>query len=488
MKRQDKQEFLLPIETQLTQLGKLFDFATEKKVLNTVVAMMWGDIEYIALDLLTDDDFTLDDTKILFDILSSLRSQGIAPNEANVLAQVIRLTEPQRSNVLKIVVDEQRYLYPRDFTEAVDRLNSMKLARRLVEANKAFYNAMLTGTPDDALDLLGAKYEALTANTVSKSIVSTKELLKASLSKLEEAIKNKGKVGIPSGINNLPSFFDDDFTVIAGRPGMGKTVAGLELTINASKAGRKVAFFSLEMPIVSLMNRIISGQVEDITYSQIRTGNVSLEDFARISKDYIADLSKLEIFWYDDDNRDIDHICRTIERMVRLNGCEMVIIDYLQLLQAKDYTKAYDVVSHVSKSLKRIQKKLEVPIIALAQLSREVEKRADKRPQLSDLRDSGQIEQDADNIYFLYRPDYYAYVSDKNHIPTYQFEIIIAKCRNGDTGIVECYIDVSTNRIRNNLADLNIKRQPRQIDSIKQEPEKDYSWVTSFPTLNEPNF
>jgi len=225
-----------------------------------------------------------------------------------------------------------------------------------------------------------------------------------------------------------------DLLLLAGRPGMGKTSMGLNVAVNAAKASRKtVAVFSLEMSREQLVTRLLAGEGL-IDNTRLVTGNLRESDWVRIAEG-ASTLSRLDIRI--DDNplltvADMNAKCR------RLDDLGLVVIDYLQLMTSaggKGYSgeNRQQAVSDISRMLKIMAKELQVPVLCLSQLSRANEKRDDKRPMLSDLRESGAIEQDADIVMFLYRDDYYNSDSEKRNIA----ECIVAKNRHGETGKVE---------------------------------------------------
>jgi replicative DNA helicase len=217
----------------------------------------------------------------------------------------------------------------------------------------------------------------------------------------------------------------------------------------------KVLFLSLEMPVISLIYRMISGQLDDSTpYSKIKTGKINIEQFTNIQREAVTKLEKLPITWYDGANRDINYLSSLIQKIVREKGINMVVIDYLQLLTDNSIRSNEEtaVVGSVSKKIQQLAKKLNIPFLCAAQLNRASESRNTHRPRLSDLRSSGQIEQDASVVIGLYRDDYYKYEKAKEEgNANVQFdntiEYIFMKNRDGDTRTAEMFIDVATSKI-----------------------------------------
>jgi replicative DNA helicase len=270
-------------------------------------------------------------------------------------------------------------------------------------------------------------------------------LIRQALEQIEE-IKNKedGLSGIPSGFADLDrvtsGWQKSDLVILAARPGMGKTAFVLSMARNtAVQFNKPVAVFSLEMSSVQLVNRLISSE-SGIPAEKLRKGNLEDHEWIQLNQQ-ITSLSEAPLFIDDTPALTVFELRAKCRRLVRNNGVEMVIIDYLQLMHAGNSNKSGNreqEISTISRSLKSIAKELNIPIIALSQLSRAVETRGgDKRPMLSDLRESGAIEQDADIVCFIYRPDYYGFTEWPDTSPGQdpdcqgQGEIIIAKHRNG---------------------------------------------------------
>lgn len=272
----------------------------------------------------------------------------------------------------------------------------------------------------------------------SKDIVSLKEVVTNEFERLEQLLQNKGATtGISSGFKHFDEmtsgFHPSDLVVLAARPSMGKTAFALNLALNAAmKAEKGVLVFSLEMSSSQLLQRLLAIEA-GIGLQKIRNGFLGEDDWGKLG---IASgkLANVEINIADVPNVNVLEI-RSIARRLKAAGkLDMILIDYLQLIKGtsgKSDNRQQEI-SDISRSLKGIARELDIPIIALSQLSRAPEQRADRRPMLSDLRESGAIEQDADMVVFLYRDDYYNDDSDQKGIT----EVIIGKQRNGPVGTV----------------------------------------------------
>ena len=244
--------------------------------------------------------------------------------------------------------------------------------------------------------------------------------------------------GIPTGFAELDKmtagFQRNDLIIVAARPSVGKTAFALNIAQNvATKTDENVAIFSLEMGAEQLVMRMLCAE-GNIDAQRLRTGSLTDEDWGKLTM-AMGSLSNAGIFIDDTPGVRVKEIrakCRRLKQ--EQGGLGMILIDYLQLIQGSGRSgeNRQQEVSEISRSLKALARELQVPVIALSQLSRGVEQRQDKRPMMSDIRESGSIEQDADIVAFLYRDDYYDKESENKNI----IEIIIAKQRNGPTGTV----------------------------------------------------
>ncbi|WP_440897397.1 replicative DNA helicase [Amphibacillus sp. Q70] len=257
---------------------------------------------------------------------------------------------------------------------------------------------------------------------------------------IEKLHQHDGDVtGIPTGFRDLDQitsgFQPNDLIIVAARPSVGKTAFALNIAQNvATKTDENVAVFSLEMGADQLVNRMLCAE-GNIDAQRLRTGHLEADDWGKLTM-AMGSLSNAGIFIDDSPGIRVNEIRSKCRRLKQEHGLSMVFIDYLQLIQgstASAKENRQQEVSEISRSLKALARELNIPVIALSQLSRGVESRQDKRPMMSDLRESGSIEQDADIVGFLYRDDYYDKESEKQNI----IEIIISKQRNGPVGTVE---------------------------------------------------
>lgn len=271
----------------------------------------------------------------------------------------------------------------------------------------------------------------------SSGFTPIRDVLMDVFEQIETLYNSKGGInGIPSGFIDLDQmtsgFQKNDLIIVAARPSVGKTAFALNIAQNVGVRSKEtVAIFSLEMSAAQLVQRMISSE-SNVDSSRMRTGYLENEDWQKITM-AIGSLSEANIYIDDSPSITVMDIRAKCRRLKREHGLGMIVIDYLQLIHGRGGDNRQQEVSEISRTLKAIARELEVPVIALSQLSRGVEQRQDKRPMMSDLRESGSIEQDADIVAFLYRDDYYDQESEKKNI----IEIIISKQRNGPVGTVE---------------------------------------------------
>lgn len=287
---------------------------------------------------------------------------------------------------------------------------------------------------------------SITEQNLRRSYDKMNSLVAQAIKQLE-SIKDhqEGVVGIPSGFVNLDrvtsGWQKSDLVIVAARPAMGKTAFTLTLARNAAvDFNRPIAVFSLEMSSIQLVNRLISAET-GIPGDKLKRGDLQRHEWVELTTK-IEKLSEAPIFIDDTPAINIFELRAKCRRLKMQHNIQMIIIDYLQLMSGSTDKKGGNreqEIATISRSLKSIAKELDVPVIALSQLSRAVETRGgDKRPMLSDLRESGSIEQDADMVIFLYRPEYYGFDQDADGMPTKGVaEIIIAKHRNGAVDTVK---------------------------------------------------
>jgi len=320
------------------------------------------------------------------------------------------------------------------------------LLRSLIEAGtdiaRQGYEA--DGDPAEILDQAEERIFRLTHKRTGAAMPLSSVLIEA-FTRLEARYNNPDVLGVPSGFPDLDrltaGFQPSDFTVIAARPSMGKTTFILNVARNAARSGVPVALFSLEMSREQLALRLLCAEA-GIDSQKIRQGRVEQGDWAILSK-ALGDLGDAPIFIDDSPSLSALDIRARSRRLRAEHHLGLIMIDYMQLMQGNSRAEnRQQEISQISRSLKALAREIEVPVIAVSQLSRAVEARQDRRPMLSDLRESGAIEQDADVVAFIYRDDYYNPESDQPGV----VDVIVAKQRNGPTGVCRLHLRKETGR------------------------------------------
>jgi replicative DNA helicase len=321
----------------------------------------------------------------------------------------------------------------------VRAIKEMSIRRRLIHESGDIINGAfeLEGDIEEFLDATEQRILGVSDFRVSSSFHRVGDIVQDSIRIVEKLYDSKESVtGVPSGLvkldNMTAGFQASDLVIVAARPSMGKTALVLGWSQFVGIYNRKpVAFFSLEMSKEQLVLRMLCSESR-INNSNVRTGHLSERDFARIV-DGASRISEAEIFIDDTPAITITELRAKARRLHRDHQLGMIVVDYLQLLRSPAYSNSREQeISDISRSLKALAKELNVPVIALSQLNRSVESRNDKRPMMSDLRESGAIEQDADLIMFIYRDEVYNKETPDKGVA----EIIIAKQRTGPTGAV----------------------------------------------------
>ena len=394
------------------------------------------------MDKLQPGDFYLRQNREIFEAIYSMFSYA-RPVDGITVAEELRKNGTYDEQTTRRYLAELMEITPTsaNVMEYVKIVRDKALLRGVAIAASEI-TAMVQegiGTAADTLDAAEQKIFAVRRGQSAQDMVPISRVLPDVLERLGEMTESQDHMpGLSSGFSavdaKITGLNKSDLLLLAARPGMGKTSFALNIALNVARSSRKtVAVFSLEMSAEQLVTRILSGEALVENY-RLRTGNLRETDWQKIAS-AASVLNQLDIRV--DDNpmlsaADMNAKCR------RLDNLGLVVIDYLQLMtsagdKGNRGENRQQVVSDISRMMKIMAKELNVPVICLSQLSRANEKRDDKRPMLSDLRESGAIEQDADIVMFLYRDDYYNEDSEKHNIA----ECIIAKNRHGETGKVE---------------------------------------------------
>ena len=419
-------------ETEMAVLGALM---LEKEALTDVI------------EILRPEAFDEDAHQRIFTAITALFSKSEPIDIVTVTKQLRSTGELDLAKGAAYVTSLTQRVHSSANIEFHSRiLMEYAIKRQLIEiSNQVFRDAYEEET--DVFNLLDKTEQSLfevTEMNIRKNYASINNIMTEAIRELEELRDNRdGLTGIPSGFTSLDRVTSgwqrSDLVIFAARPGMGKTAFVLSSLRNAAvDFDRPVAFFSLEMSSTQLIKRLISAEAE-ISSDKLKTGKLSEHDWKKLV-DKTSTLSDAKIFIDDTPALSVLELRAKCRRLKAQHDIEMVVIDYLQLMtgeSSKSGNREQEI-AMISRSLKQLAKELDVPVIALSQLSRAVETRGgDKKPQLSDLRESGSIEQDADMVIFLYRPEYYGMMEDEegNSVKG-MAEVIFAKNRHGSTATV----------------------------------------------------
>lgn len=358
--------------------------------------------------------------------------------------------ELKRKNEVEIIggsaylTELTNYVPTAAHAEAYAELVAQKAVRRRLikasgEISELGYNE--DTTTQELLEKAEAELFSVSDQSLKQDLVSIESILTESFDRMEELHRNKGTLrGVRTGYRDLDTMTAglqrSDLIVLAARPAMGKTTLVTNLAYNvATIAKQPVLFFSLEMSKEQLVDRMLA-DASGVDAWNIRTGNLSDDDFSKLSE-AMGEMAEAPIFIDDTPGMSVLEIRTKARRAMHEQPLGLIIVDYLQLMQGNGRSDGNRVqeVSEISRGLKLIARELNVPVIALSQLSRSVESRSPQIPQLADLRESGSIEQDADIVMFIYREAYYNPETERENIT----DLIIAKHRNGPTGKIELY-------------------------------------------------
>jgi len=410
----------------------------------SVIGSMLMDREAIvvASELITGEDFYNKQYGVLFETMRELNDSG-SPVDLVTLQDRLKTKDvPPEVSSLEFI----RELLNAPMTSAnikyyANIVAEKSILRKLIRLNEEIANTCYAEKESLEYILEDTEkkvFQLVQKRTLADNYVPIRQIVMNAMDKIEKAAKNRGNVtGIPTGFLDLDyrtaGLQPSDLVLIAARPSMGKTAFMLNLARNiAFKKDMAMAVFSLEMSKEQLMNRLFSME-SNVDSQKLRTGQMNDQEWERLIES-AGVIGKSSLIIDDTPGISIAELRSKCRKYKLEHNLAIVMIDYLQLMTGNGKTDSrQQEISDISRSLKSLARELEVPVIALSQLSRAVEQRPDHRPMLSDLRESGAIEQDADVVMFIYRDEYYNHDSDRKGIT----EIIIAKQRNGPIGTVE---------------------------------------------------
>ncbi len=424
------------------ELGKVppHDAEAEQAVLGSMLTDR--DAVISAIEVLKEEDFYRTDNRLIYSAILNLYNRAEPIDIITVKAELESLGKFEQVGGMEYLATlPDKVPTTANATKYINIVEEKSTLRSLIKAANEIID--LGYDPTEDVDYVTESAEKkifnLMQNKDKKSYTPIKDILVDSFTQLEELYNRKQHItGVPTGFTELDNrtagFHGSDLILIAARPAMGKSAFALNIATNAAvRANVPVMIFSLEMSKEQMVNRILCSEAM-VDSNKLRTGKLDEDDWTKLAGK-IGQLAEAQIYIDDTPGISVTEIRAKCRKLKLEKGLGMVVIDYLQLVQGtnrRSGTREQEI-SEISRSLKILAKEIGVPVIALSQLSRAVEQRPDHRPMLSDLRESGAIEQDADIVMFLYRDDYYNQDSEKKNIA----EVIIAKHRGGSTGTVE---------------------------------------------------
>ena len=416
------------------------DLEAEQAVLGSM--LVDKDAVIAGLEVLKEEDFYREDDRAVFEAISSLYAKSEPVDLITVKKELTENGKFERIGGMEFIASLPGKV---PTTTNVDRyikiVREQSMRRRLIYTSNELISLGYDDTEetDRIIDLAEKRVMDLTQNNSNTSYSSIKDVLVSAFDELEKLFNQKGRIsGITTGfmaVDRLTSgLHNSDLLVLAARPAMGKSAFAINIATNAAKSGVPAAIFNLEMSKEQVVNRILASEAM-VDSNKLRTGQLDDNDWMKLAS-ASGILSETPIYIDDTPGISIMEIRTKCRKLKMEKNIGLIVIDYLQLITAsgKKNASREQEISEISRSLKILAKELNVPVIALSQLSRSAEKRQDdKRPMLSDLRESGAIEQDADIVMFIYREDYYNPDTPEKNVA----EIIFAKHRGGSTGTVK---------------------------------------------------
>lgn len=416
------------------------DIEAEQAVLGSMLTDK--DAVISAIEVLKKEDFYREDNKAIYEAMINLYNRPEPIDIITVKDELLSIGKFDVVGGLEYLADlPEKVPTTANVDKYIKIVEEKSMMRSLIKTS----NELITLGYDETqevnaiMDQAEKKVFDLMQNRNQTGYSAIRDVLVDSFEQLEKLYNQKeGITGVPSGFADLDlrtaGFHDSELIILAARPAMGKTAFALNIATNAAKSNVPVLLFSLEMSKEQLVNRILCSEAM-VDSNKLKTGKIEENDWVKIV-DALGPLSESEMYIDDTAGISITEIRAKARKLKLEKNIGLIIIDYLQLIQGSGNRKngsREQEISEISRSLKILAKELNIPVIALSQLSRASEQRSDHRPMLSDLRESGSIEQDADIVMFLYRDDYYNDESENKNIS----EIIIAKNRSGSIGTAE---------------------------------------------------
>ncbi len=428
----------MPEELDGFQVGRIMPHSEESE--RSVIGSMLMDADAIGIasEYITGEDFYNRSYGVIFDTIVEM-------DEARTPVDPVTLVEKLRQKDLPpdvASIDTMRAFLGTEYTSQNVTAYAKKVAekstlRKLIKANASIQDTCFKAEApmEDILNDAEKQIFDIVQKRNTSEIVPIRTIVKEAIAKIDSAYTNKGPVtGLATGFYDLDrdtsGFQRSDLILLAARPSMGKTAFALNIAEHmALKLGLHVAIFSLEMSKEQLVNRLFAVRSK-VDAEKLRNGRLTPEEWRKLTES-ASEIGMSNLIIDDTPGISVPEMRSKCRKLQMTQGLDVIFIDYLQLMTGSGKADSrQQEISNISRSLKALARELKVPVVALSQLSRQVEQRPDKRPMLSDLRESGAIEQDADVVMFIYREDYYKKDTDRKNIA----DIIIAKQRNGPIG------------------------------------------------------
>ena len=416
------------------------DIEAEQAILGSMLTDK--DAVIAAIEVIKPDDFYRDDNKAIYKSILNLYAKAEPIDIITVKAELIEEGKFEQVGGLDYIATlPDKVPTTANVDKYIKIVEEKSILRNLIKTSNELIELGYSQTEevDAIIDQAEKKIFDMMKNRNQKGYTSIKDVLVESFAQIEKLYNQKGNItGVPTGFSELDyktsGLNKSDLILIAARPAMGKSALAINIATNAAvHSNVPVVIFNLEMSKEQVGNRILCSEAM-VDSSKVRTGKMDEDDWVKLAS-AIGPLSEAPIYIDDTPGISIMEIRAKCRKLKLEKNIGLIVIDYLQLIQGsgKKGASREQEISEISRSLKILAKELDVPVIALSQLSRAAEQRNDHRPMLSDLRESGAIEQDADIVMFIYRGDYYNQESEKKNIA----EVILAKHRGGSTGTVE---------------------------------------------------
>ena len=418
-----------------------YDFLAEKAIIGSILKK--NETFDRANQIIKPVDFYDSRTQRIYKSIVTMFEKDIKVDEVSLLSQL------RNENILQEVGGEEfiaeitlSSFYTPNIDTYAKTVKEKALLRSLIGASNDIMELSYRQSDDVStiLEVAESKIFDISQDKLNDGLTKVGDTLDETIQIINELSLNDGDItGVPTGLSTidmkLSGLQPSQLILLAARPAMGKTALGLTMAWNAAKEGKSVAFFSLEMSTLQLNYRLIS-MVSMIDLEQVMNGRIKDDEWELLFRS-VREIVDKDLYVDETPAISLSEMRSKLKRLKAENGLDLVVIDYLQLMSAdSNKENRQNEIASISRGLKSLSKELNCPILSLAQLSREADKRSDHKPILSDLRESGAIEQDADVVMLLYREDYY----DEEDNPNIA-KVIVAKHRNGSTGTIDLFFN-----------------------------------------------